>query len=127
MNGFHFMISKKITQLSYSIVLALIVGVAEAKTTRPADEQQLARSIYKQFIEVQSGFTTGSTTPLVKVAVKYLKKAGFSNEDIFVGGASPQKANLVVHYRGTGEKKPLLLLAQRMDVICDQLEFLPME
>lgn len=71
------MISKKITQISYSIVLALIVGVAEAKTTRPADEQQLARSIYKQFIEVQSGFTTGSTTPLVKVAVKYLKKPVF--------------------------------------------------
>lgn len=111
MNGLHFMIRKKITQISFFMILALIVGAVEAKTTRPADEQQLARSIYKQFIEVQSGFTTGSTTPLVEVAVKYLKKAGFSNEDIFVGGASPQKANLVVRYRGTGEKKPLLLLA----------------
>ncbi|MCL9683377.1 M20/M25/M40 family metallo-hydrolase [Legionella maioricensis] len=105
------MISKKITQISCSIVLALLTGATEANTTRPVDEQQRARAIYKQFIEVQSGFTTGSTTPLVEIAVKRLKEAGFSDKDIFVGGASPQKANLVVRYRGTGEQKPLLLLA----------------
>src|SRR5204862_2596582 len=31
--------------------------------------------------------------------------------DIFVGGASPRKANLVVRYHGTGRRRPLLLLA----------------
>ena len=36
---------------------------------------------------------------------------GFSDSDIFVGGAIPKKANLVVRYRGTGARKPILLLA----------------
>ncbi len=30
---------------------------------------------------------------------------------MFVGGAIPTKANIVVRYRGTGAHKPLLLLA----------------
>jgi acetylornithine deacetylase/succinyl-diaminopimelate desuccinylase-like protein len=105
------MISKKITQISCSILLALLSATTKADTTRSENERQLARAIYKQFIEVQSGFTTGSTTPLVEITVKRLKEAGFSDKDIFIGGASPQKANLVVRYRGTGEQKPLLLLA----------------
>ena len=40
-----------------------------------------------------------------------LKSAGFPEADIFVGGAIPTKANLVVRYRGTGRSRPLLLLA----------------
>jgi acetylornithine deacetylase/succinyl-diaminopimelate desuccinylase-like protein len=40
-----------------------------------------------------------------------LKAAGFPEADIFVGGAIPAKANLVVRYRGTGARRPLLLLA----------------
>ncbi|MCK1859828.1 hypothetical protein MXE00_15925, partial [Legionella pneumophila] len=61
--------------------------------------------------DTYNNVTSSTIYDSLEVAVKYLKKAGFSNEDIFVGGASPQKANLVVRYRGTGEMKPLLLLA----------------
>jgi len=82
-----------------------------AQTTRPDSEKQLAREIYKEFIEIQSGFTTGSTTPVAEAAAARLKSAGFAPEDIFVGGANPRKANLVVRYRGNGKLKPLLLLA----------------
>jgi hypothetical protein len=37
-----------------------------AQTTRPEAEKNLARDIYKEFVEIQSGYTTGSTTPLPK-------------------------------------------------------------
>ncbi|MDP1603577.1 MAG: M20/M25/M40 family metallo-hydrolase [Legionella sp.] len=104
------MASKKIA-LILSLLLILLTGVSEAQSTRPKTEQELAREIYKQFIEVQSGFSTGSTTPLVDVAATYLKTAGFSSKDIFIGGANPRKANIVVRYHGTGEQKPILLLA----------------
>ncbi len=77
----------------------------------PESEKQLARAIYKEMIEVQSGFTTGSTTPIAEGVARRLRAAGFPNADIFVGGASPKKANLVVRYRGTGRRKPILLLA----------------
>ena len=78
---------------------------------RPAAEQQEARAIFKEMIEIKSGYTTGATTPLVEAAVKRLLAAGFTSADIFVGGASPAKANLVVRFRGTGQQKPILLLA----------------
>ncbi len=78
---------------------------------RPDAEKQLAHDIYKEFIEVQSGYTTGSTTPVAQAAAARLKAAGFPDSDIYVGGASPKKANLVVRYHGTGARKPLLLLA----------------
>lgn len=107
----HTMVSKKVTLLICSLLLTLLAGITEAQLTRPETEQQLARDIYKQFIEIQSGFSTGSTTPLVEATVARLKNAGFSDKDIFVGGANPKKANLVVRYHGSGEQKPILLLA----------------
>jgi acetylornithine deacetylase/succinyl-diaminopimelate desuccinylase-like protein len=78
---------------------------------RPEDEKKLAREIYKEFIEIQSGYTTGATTPVADAAAARLRAAGFPESDIFIGGAHPKKANLVVRYRGTGAKKPILLLA----------------
>jgi acetylornithine deacetylase/succinyl-diaminopimelate desuccinylase-like protein len=98
------------------IVALLFVASANAQTTRPQPEQQFARDIYKQFIEIQSGFTTGATTPVAEAAAARLKQAGFPDSDIFLGGAIPKKLNLVVRYHGTGEKKPLLLLAH-IDVV----------
>jgi len=87
-----------------------------AQTTRPEPEKQLARDTYKQFIEIQSGFTTGATTPIAEAAAARLKAAGFPDSDIFLGGANPKKENLVVRYHGTGKRKPLLLLAH-IDVV----------
>jgi acetylornithine deacetylase/succinyl-diaminopimelate desuccinylase-like protein len=89
---------------------------APAQTTRPDPEKQLAREIYKQFIEIPSGFSTGSTTPVAEAAAVRLKAAGFPEEDMFLGGPSPKKENLVVRYHGSGKRKPLLLLAH-IDVV----------
>ena len=82
-----------------------------AQTTLPDAQKQLAHDIYKEFVEIQSGYTTGSTTPVAEAAAARLKAAGFSDADIFIGGASPKKADLVVRYHGTGARKPLLLIA----------------
>ena len=98
------------------LLVLLLTRPATAQTTRPEAEQKLAHDIYKEFIEIQSGFTTGSTTPVAEAAAARLKAAGFSDADIFLGGASPKKGNLVVRYRGTGARKPLLLLAHE-DVV----------
>ncbi len=77
----------------------------------PDADQRLAHDIYKEIIEIKSGFTTGATTPVVDAIAKRLRAAGFPESDIFIGGAIPTKANLVVRYRGTGKLKPILLLA----------------
>jgi acetylornithine deacetylase/succinyl-diaminopimelate desuccinylase-like protein len=69
-----------------------------------------------QMIEVKSGFTTGSTTPIAESVAARFKAAEFPASDSFVGGAIPTKANVVVRYRGTGARKPILLLAH-IDVV----------
>ena len=51
------------------VLVSLFCLRAWAADTMPPDaEQRLAREIYKQMIEVKSGFTTGSTTPIAESA-----------------------------------------------------------
>src|SRR5438128_2159771 len=96
---------------SLLLVCAAAGVISHAQTMPPEPEKQLAREIYKELIEIKSGFTTGSTTPVAEAVARRLETAGFPDADIFVGGAIPTKANLVVRYRGTGLRKPILLLA----------------
>ncbi len=101
---------KTFLPLSFAIA-ALAAAPVSAQLTRPAPEQAVARAIYKEFIEIPSGFTTGSTTPVAQAAAARLRAAGFADADIHVDGPNPRKLNLVVRYRGTGARKPILLLA----------------
>jgi acetylornithine deacetylase/succinyl-diaminopimelate desuccinylase-like protein len=87
-----------------------------AQALPPEPDRQLAHDIYKELVEIKSGFTTGATTPAAEAVAARLKTAGFPASDIFVGGAAPHKANLVVRYHGTGAQKPILLLAH-IDVV----------
>src|SRR6266567_5186121 len=93
-----------------------ILSVFAGDVMPPEAEQRLAREIYKEMIEVKSGFTTGATTPIAESVATRFKAAGFPASDIFVGGVIPTKANVVVRYRGTGTRKPILLLAH-IDVV----------
>jgi acetylornithine deacetylase/succinyl-diaminopimelate desuccinylase-like protein len=96
------------------VVCALFCATAagaQDRTMPPETERQLARAIYKEMVEIKSGYTTGATSPVAEAAARRLRAAGFPASDIFVGGASPTKANLVVRYHGTGRRRPILLLA----------------
>ena len=100
--------------VSRVMLCALLFATSAAAQDRampPEAERQLARAIYKEMVETRTGFTTGATTPLVEAVARRLKAAGVPAKDIFVGGAIPTKANLVVRYHGTGRQRPLLLLA----------------
>jgi acetylornithine deacetylase/succinyl-diaminopimelate desuccinylase-like protein len=94
-----------------TLLLLVPLGCFAASTMPPDADQQLAHDIYKEIIEIKSGFTTGATTPVAQAISKRLHAAGFPDSDIFIGGAIPTKANLVVRYHGTGKLKPMLLLA----------------
>ena len=97
--------------LRFTLLTAILAVALAAQNMPPDAEKQLAHDIYKQFIEIKSGYTTGATTPVAEAAAARLKAAGFAESDMFIGGAIPTKANLVVRYRGTGARKPILLLA----------------
>jgi len=108
--------TKKFHMVQLLVILLFASASLRSQTTGPETEKKLARDIYKEFVEIPSGFTTGATTPVAEAAASRLRAAGFPESDVFVGGANPKKANLVVRYHGTGTLKPILLLAH-IDVV----------
>jgi len=105
-----------------------------AATLAPEQDQKLALDIYKQLVEIRSAYTTGSTTPVAEAMAERLRATGFPAGDIFVGGAAPNKFNIVVRYHGTGAGKPILLLAhedvveaKREDWTTDPFQFVEKE
>src|SRR6202171_2761259 len=87
------LIRKKYHVLQLLPVLLLFAAIGGAQTMRSEAEKNFARDIYKQFVEIQSGYTSGATTPVAEAAAVLLKAAGFPDSDIFVAGANPKKAH----------------------------------
>lgn len=111
-----------------SIRLAATLALAGV-TTAPAQtgavyvagslkpHQQLAREIYKELIEINTGVTTGNITTAAVAMAKRFKAAGIPDSDIFVGGPRPEKHNVVARIRGRSSgRKPIILLAH-IDVV----------
>lgn len=78
--------------------------------------QQLARDIYRELIEIRTAHPDGDNTAAARAMAKRLLDAGFDAKDVEVIEPAPLKGNLVARLRGTGELKPLLLLAH-IDVV----------
>jgi acetylornithine deacetylase/succinyl-diaminopimelate desuccinylase-like protein len=77
---------------------------------------QLARDIFKQLVEINTTHSVGNVTTAANAMEQRLLAAGFPQSDLFLGGATPRKQNLVVRYRGTGAKKPILFICH-LDVV----------
>lgn len=92
-----------------SYLLFCQVGFAQA-------DQKLTHDIFKELIEINTTNSVGNTTTAAKAMAARLRTAGFEDKDLFIGGPDPRKGNLVATLRGTGKRKPLLLLAH-LDVV----------
>src|SRR3981081_574404 len=93
---------------SVSIVLAASGPVA-AEALSP--QQQLAFDIYKELVEINTVTATGDTAQAAGAMAARLKAAGFAEADVHAFSPAPRKGNLVARLRGTGARKPILLLA----------------
>ena len=84
----------------------------------PEAERKLFREIYQELIEINTADSVGDTTLAARAMAARLKSAGFADADmqIVVPPGAPKKGNLVARLKGTGAKKPLLLLAH-IDVV----------
>ncbi len=76
----------------------------------------MRREIFKQLVEINTTESVGSTTQAAEAMTERFRAAGFPAVDIHVFGPTARKGNLVVRYRGTGARRPLLLLAH-LDVV----------
>lgn len=79
--------------------------------------QQLARDVYKQLVEINTAVTTGNVTTAAVAMAQRFRDAGIPDADIFVDGPRPEKHNVVARIRGRDStRKPILLLAH-LDVV----------
>ncbi len=97
-------------------LLILAAAAAPTETFAPEPEQKLVRAIYEELVNSNTSYSTGQTTPAAEAMARRLIDAGFPTDDVVVLGAAPHKGNLVARYRGTGQARPLLLLAH-LDVV----------
>jgi len=75
-----------------------------------------AREIYKELIEINTTDPLGDNTRAAEAMAARLRAAGFAESDVQVLAPMPRKGNLVARLRGTGQRRPLLLLAH-LDVV----------
>ena len=101
-------------RFAVSLAATLLPAALCAQNLTP--DQQLARDIYKELIEINTADSVGNTTLAANAVAKRMLAAGFPEADIFQGGPRPDKGNVVVRYRGTGARKPMMLLAH-LDVV----------
>jgi acetylornithine deacetylase/succinyl-diaminopimelate desuccinylase-like protein len=97
-----------------AILFALLASAAGVAQSGPFDAR--AREIYKELVEINTTDSTGNVTKAAQAVADRLKAAGFAAADVQVIGPDPRKGNLVARYRGTGARRPLLLLAH-LDVV----------
>jgi acetylornithine deacetylase/succinyl-diaminopimelate desuccinylase-like protein len=93
---------------SFAVWLGL-VGTAWSET-RTA-QQQLAFDIFKELIEINTVTATGDTARAAEAMAARLRAAGFDGPDLQMFTPTARKGNLVARLRGTGARKPILLLA----------------
>jgi acetylornithine deacetylase/succinyl-diaminopimelate desuccinylase-like protein len=79
-------------------------------------QQQLAFDIYKELVEINTVTATGDTKQAAEAMAARLRAAGFVEADVQVFSPLPRKGNLVARLRGSGARKPILLLAH-LDVV----------
>ena len=113
-------------------VLLLLATGATAQA--PLEYQKLAREIFKQLIEINTTDSVGNVTTASEAMAKRLREAGFSEKEIQIAGPREKKKNLVVRYRGSGARKPVLFIghldvveARREDWSSDPFVFLEKE
>ncbi len=100
------------------VLIALLTGALAAPARAGlSPQQQLARAIYEELINIDTTHSTGSTTIAATAVTKRLNAAGFPAADIKQLGPTPTKGGLVARLRSAHPtKKPLLLLAH-LDVV----------
>jgi acetylornithine deacetylase/succinyl-diaminopimelate desuccinylase-like protein len=107
------------TTLLGAALAALMPLAALAADAPPAAEaayDRLAHDIFKQLIEIDTSDSTGNVTTAAEALAQRFRDAGFPAADLALLGPNERKKNLVVRLRGSGARKPVLLIGH-LDVV----------
>jgi acetylornithine deacetylase/succinyl-diaminopimelate desuccinylase-like protein len=103
----------------FRFAVGLVAAVA-LSTTACAQEltpkQKEFRRIYQELVEINTTNSAGDTVRAAEAMAAELKAGGLPAADVQVISSSPRKGDMVARLRGTGAKKPMLLIAH-IDVV----------
>src|SRR5438093_6870483 len=106
-----------LTPVLTSVALLCLASFGEPALAQTLTaQQQLAADIYKELVEINTVTETGDTGRAADAMAARLRAGGFDAADVQVFKPAPRKGNLVARLRGTGARKPILLLAH-IDVV----------
>ncbi len=100
----------------FLLVIIMMLSELTDAQGKLSEQQILLREIYQDLIEINTTHSEGNTTHAAKAMAERLRAAGYPEEDVQVLAPDPRKGNLIVRLRGTGARRPLLLLAH-LDVV----------
>jgi len=98
-------------------------SVRKAAQDAAVEHRWACREILAELVAIDTTGETGSISVASQAMAQRLRAAGFPREDVIVVGPHPRKCNLVARLKGTGERKPLLLLAHLDVVAADRSEW----
>ena len=102
---------------AFGAALFLLAAVATTRAEDPLPpDAQLFRQIYRELVEINTTESAGDTVRAAEAMAARLRAGGLPAADIRVLSSGPRKGNLVARLRGTGARRPLLLIAH-IDVV----------
>lgn len=103
-------------RLACRCIVALLLSSAVSQAQIDAKTRKESRDILRQLIEINTTDSVGNVTYAAEAVAKRLTDAGFPASDVQVLGPNDRKKNMVARLRGTGAKKPVLLIGH-LDVV----------
>ncbi|HVN46077.1 MAG TPA: M20/M25/M40 family metallo-hydrolase [Steroidobacteraceae bacterium] len=108
------------------ILATLLLASAAHAASPPAKTAQgrsdaLAHEIFRQLIGIDTSDATGNVTTAAEALAQRFLAAGFPADDVVVAGPQDRKKNVVVRLRGTGSRRPVLLIGH-LDVVAARRE-----
>jgi acetylornithine deacetylase/succinyl-diaminopimelate desuccinylase-like protein len=99
------------------LLAAVITTAAFAQQQAPPDPKlQAFRQIYQELVEINTTDSVGDSLRAAQAMAARLRDGGLPDADIQVISSGPRKGDLVARLRGTGARKPMLLMAH-LDVV----------
>src|SRR4051812_17773111 len=103
--------------LTSKLVLAATLTLPmAAQATELTPQQQAFRAIYQELVEINTTDSIGDTAKTAEAMAARLRAGGVPAADVQVFATAPRKGNVVARLRGTGARRPILLLAH-LDVV----------
>jgi acetylornithine deacetylase/succinyl-diaminopimelate desuccinylase-like protein len=101
------------------ILAAAAMTIAAAQKLAPQEptpREQAFRRIYQELVEINTTNSVGDTVRAAEAMAAELKAGGLPADDVHVIASATRKGDLVARLRGTGARKPMLLIAH-IDVV----------